>query len=58
MDGEDGEIISSGEAMTIELPNLSRGLHTVQATVVDQKGDGLIQTRPVSFNVLRVAGGG
>ena len=55
VDGEDGEQI---KGLAIELSNLSRGLHTVEATVVDAQGKALIQTGPVSFNVLRAAVGG
>jgi hypothetical protein len=58
VDGEDGEQIKTGGGLTIELSNLSRGLHTVEATVIDAQGKALIQTGPVSFNVLRVAVGG
>jgi hypothetical protein len=57
VDGEDGEQIKTGDGLTIELSNLSRGLHTVEATVVDAQGNALIQTGPVSFNVLRAVGG-
>jgi len=57
VDGEDGEQVTSG-GRSIGLSNLSRGLHTVEATVVDAQGNALIQTGPVSFNVLRVAVGG
>ena len=58
IDGEDGEKIRAGEGMEIELRNLSRGRHTLKATVVDQEGNRLIETQSVSFNVLRVGGGG
>ena len=58
VDGEDGEQIKTGGGLSIELSNLSRGLHTVEATVVDAQGSAVIQTGPVSFNVLRVAAGG
>lgn len=58
VDGEDGEQIKTGGSLTIELSNLSRGRHTVEATVVDAKGSVLKQSAPVSFNVLRVAAGG
>ena len=57
IDGEDGESTNSGSGLMIELNNLSRGQHTVMATVVDEGGTVLIKTDPVSFNVLRVAGG-
>ncbi len=58
VDGKDGEQIKTGGGLSIELSNLSRGLHTVEATVVDAQGHAVIQTGPVSFNVLRVAAGG
>jgi hypothetical protein len=58
VDGEDGEQIKTGDGLTIDLSNLSRGLHTVEARVVDAQGKALIQAGPVSFNVLRVAAGG
>lgn len=58
IDGEDGNKIKAGDGMTVELNNLSRGRHTVEATVVDDAGKPLIQAGPVSFNVLRVAAGG
>jgi hypothetical protein len=43
--------------MSIELRNLSRGLHTIEAAVVDAGGNELIRTEPVSFNILRVVPG-
>jgi len=58
IDGEDGNKIKVGDGMTAELSHLSRGRHTVEATVVDDAGNALIQTGPVGFNVLRVAVGG
>ena len=58
VDGEDGEQVKSGGSLTIELNNMSRGLHTVQAKVVDADGNALIETGPASFYVLRVAVGG
>jgi hypothetical protein len=58
IDGEDGEQIKSGGSLTVALSNLSRGRHTLQAAVVDASGEVLIQSGPVSFNVLRVAVGG
>ncbi len=57
VDGEDGEKIRTGDGMAIELRNLSRGRHTVKATVVDRNGNAFIKARPVSFYVLRFAGG-
>jgi len=57
VDGEDGEASNSGSVLMVELNNLSRGQHTVMATVVDGEGNQLIQTDPVSFFVLRAAGG-
>ena len=57
VDGQDGESTNSSSGLMIELNNLSRGQHTVMATVVDEDGKVLIKTEPVSFHVLRVAGG-
>jgi hypothetical protein len=58
VDGEDGETMKTGGNRLVSLSNLSRGRHTVEARVVDATGKALIQTGPVSFFVLRVAGGG
>jgi len=58
VDGEDGESSSTSSSLLIGLNNMSRGLHTVWATVVDAEGNALIKTEPVSFYVLRVALGG
>ena len=57
IDGQDGEDIRTGNGMTIELSKLSRGRHTVEARVVDNEGNELIQAGPVSFYVLRAAAG-
>jgi len=57
IDGEDGNKVKAGDDMTVELVNLSRGRHTIEAAVVDNAGKALIQAGPVSFNVLRVAVG-
>ena len=58
VDGEDGKSINTGDGMAIELLNLSRGRHSVEATVIDDEGSELIQAGPVGFWVLRVAVGG
>ena len=57
VDGEDGESSNSSSGLMVELNNLSRGQHTVMATVIDEDGNILIKTGPVTFQVLRVAGG-
>jgi len=57
VDGEDGESTNSSSGLMIELNNLSRGQHTVMATVIDEDGNVLIKTEPATFQVLRVAGG-
>ena len=57
VDGEDGEATYSSIDMTVDLTNLSRGQHTLMATVVDAEGNKLIQSEPVTFFVLRVPGG-
>jgi len=55
--GEGSESTIDSNGLTVQLNNLSRGLHTVTATVVDKDGNDLITTGPVSFHVLRVGGG-
>ena len=57
VDGEDGKSNNATNGLTMELKNMSRGLHTIVATVVDEDGNGLIKTEPVSFHVLRAGGG-
>ena len=57
VDGEDGESSNSSSGLMVELNNLSRGQHTVMATVIDEDGNILIKTGPVTFQVLRVVGG-
>ena len=58
VDGEDGPLIKAGDTLNINLHNMSRGSHTVSARVKDEAGRQLIETGPISFYVLRVAGGG
>jgi hypothetical protein len=55
VNGEDGEAVYTTDAMMLELNNMSRGRHTVAATVVDANDEALIKTSPVTFYVLRVA---
>lgn len=57
VDGEDAEPSNSSSGLMVELNNLSRGQHTVMATVIDEDGNILIKTEPVTFQVLRVVGG-
>ena len=56
VDGEDGKSSNATSVLTMELENMSRGLHTVIATVVDKDGNDLIKKGSVRFNVLRVGG--
>jgi DnaJ-class molecular chaperone len=56
VDGEDGKSSNATSDLTMELKNMSRGLHTITAIVVDKDGNDLIKTEPVSFHVLRVGG--
>lgn len=58
IDGEDGESIKPGGGMSTMLSNLSRGLHTVAAAVLDEAGEAVIRTEAVSFHVLRATRGG
>jgi hypothetical protein len=55
--GEGSESTTNSSGLTVDLINLSRGLHTVTARVVDEDGNDMIKTEPVSFHVLRVGGG-
>ncbi len=57
VDGEDGKSSNATSGLTMELKNMSRGLHPIIATVVDKDGNKLIKTEQVSFHVLRVGGG-
>jgi hypothetical protein len=56
IDGEDGKASKTSSNLAVELGNMSRGLHTISATVVDKDGNELIKTETVSFHVLRVGG--
>ena len=55
--GEGSESTTNSSGLSVDLKNLSRGLHTVTGRVVDEDGNDLIKTEPVSFHVLRVGGG-
>ena len=57
LDGEDGEQIKTRDDLNFALSNLSRGRHTVEAKVLDEKGNALMRAGPISFYVLRFAGG-
>lgn len=54
-DGQDGEDINRIDGTSIQLVNMSRGRHTVEAMVVDNQDKVLIQAEPVSFHVLRAS---
>ena len=53
-----GQKIGKGSSTSLQLQNLPRGTHTVQAAVVDNKGQEVIRTGNVTFHVLRVGVGG
>ena len=53
----DGDRLATGTSTVFELKNLSRGTHSLEAAVVDDAGSEVSRTKPVSFHVLRVAGG-
>lgn len=55
IDGEDGKDMNTVDGLSVQLVSMSRGRHTVEAMVVDDKGKVLIQTESVSFNVLRTS---
>ena len=50
--------LRSGDTLNFNLSNMSRGQHSLAARVQNAKGEGLIETGPVSFYVLRAALGG
>ena len=56
VDGEDGESIQAGSATEVRLRNMSRGLHSVEAQVIDGSGKALISSGTITFHVLRVGG--
>ena len=58
IDGEDGKAEKNATSLSIGLKNMSRGRHTVDATVLNRAGEPMVRTMPVSFFVLRVALGG
>jgi hypothetical protein len=55
LDGEDGKDARMVDDLSVELVNVSRGRHSVEAAVVDEQDDALIQAGPVNFHVLRVS---
>ena len=55
VDGEDGKDMNTVDGLSVQLVSMSRGRHTVEAMVIDDGGEVLIQTEPVSFNVLRTS---
>ena len=56
--GQNDDQVVTSDGPAIDLNNLSRGLHTIEATVLDEQDVVLIKASPVSFNVMRVAVGG
>lgn len=57
LNSENGKQIKTSKSLTIELLNMSRGLYTIQASIVDESGKELIRTKENSFHLLRVAAG-
>jgi hypothetical protein len=57
LDGEDGEQTQTRSSLDFPLTNLSRGRHTVEASVRDANGAVVMRAGPVTFFVLRFAGG-
>ena len=52
----DGERIGAGTSTVIQMTNVTRGGHTLQALILDAEGEEVAQTDAVMFYVLRVAG--
>jgi hypothetical protein len=52
----DGQPVGdAGTSLTVTLPNLDRGTHRLEASVVDGRGTPVMSTPPVTFHVLRVS---
>ncbi len=49
----DGQAIGKGSSTSLQLQNLPRGTHSVQASVVDESGTEVIRTETVTFHLLR-----
>jgi len=49
VDGKEGVRIYSGEALNVNLDNMSRGRHTVAARVKNARGETMIETGPVGL---------
>lgn len=56
VDGIEGARIHSGEALNVNLSDMPRGRHTVEARVKNARGETMIKTGPVGFYVLRATG--
>lgn len=51
----DGVPVVRASRLDIELENVDRGTHTLQAAVVDPAGETLVRSEPVSFHLLRAS---
>jgi len=51
----DGHEVARGSGTVFALANISRGAHQLSAAIEDPKGNTLIRSAPVGFNLLRVS---
>ncbi len=49
----DGNQVASGRAMSVDLENVARGTHTLQARVIARNGKTIMSSEPVTFHLLR-----
>ena len=54
----DGAEVARGATLSFAMQNVDRGTHTVQAKIVDEAGNELAVTEPITFTVQRVHVGG
>ena len=54
----DGRTIGTGSTTTVNLTNLDRGTHTVEAVIRSPNAKVVARTKPISFHILRAAVGG
>jgi hypothetical protein len=51
----DGTEVVEGRSISVTLDNVDRGAHTVYAEVVDEQGQRLVRSDPVSFHLHRTS---
>lgn len=54
----DGEVLPGATTTFLSMRNVDRGTHTIQLQIVNAKGEVVKSSEPVTFHLLRFAGGG